>query len=333
MSTVLKSIAGLTSVSEGLIRCNGSVWFESATRVNLPARQRRAGYVFQSYALFPHLTALENVAEALTDRPSALRRREAQDYLARVHLAGLDGRRPAELSGGQQQRVAVARALARRPDLLLLDEPFSAVDRMTRFRLQRELAELRDGLSMPAILVTHDLEEAARLADRIAVMHRGRILQTDRLGHVMTRPATPLVARLVGIRNIFAAKVLKDRSPAGNLLIEWHGHQLEAAGGGSHPAGELVAWCIPSDSVILHRRDRPSRGEHENPVRGRVSSALRLGETTELAVEIGAPGEHPLHCSVPTHVATRNGIATGTVIGLSLKADSIHLMAPDAEDP
>ncbi|MDO9127063.1 MAG: ATP-binding cassette domain-containing protein, partial [Parvibaculum sp.] len=129
-TTVLRAIAGLYRAADGQIACNGEVWFDSATGLHLPARQRRAGLVFQSYALFPHLTALANVMEALSDTPREPRRAAAMALLARVHLNGLEDRRPAQLSGGEQQRVAVARALARRPDVLLLDEPFSAVDRV-----------------------------------------------------------------------------------------------------------------------------------------------------------------------------------------------------------
>jgi molybdate transport system ATP-binding protein len=327
-STTLRAVAGLTRVAAGHITCAGRTWFDSARGINIPARVRRVGLVFQSYALFPHLTALENVAQALTDRPGALRRGEAQAYLERVHLGGLEDRKPAELSGGQQQRVAVARALARRPDVLLLDEPFSAVDRMTRQRLQRELAGLRRDLSMPVIFVTHDLEEAARLADRLAVIHRGVLLQAGPLTEVVSRPNSPAVARLVGMRNIFDGIVLGTRSPAGHLVIGWREHRLGTEIADGFAPGERVSWCIPSDSVIVHRRDRPSRGEHENPVRGRVRDALRLGETTELTIEADEAGGLPLHCSIPTHVARRNAIAPGVEIGVSLKADAIQLMPP-----
>ncbi|HWT30252.1 MAG TPA: ABC transporter ATP-binding protein [Propylenella sp.] len=331
-TTTLRVIAGLTDATEGAIVCNGRIWFDGAAGLVVPARRRRVGLVFQSYALFPHLTAIENVIEALTDRPASARRAEAQTYLARVHLDGLEERRPKELSGGQQQRVAVARALARRPDALLLDEPFSAVDRMTRFRLQRELAGLRDHLSMPVILVTHDLEEAARLADRIAVIHRGEILQTGKVSEVMTRPATPQVARLVGIRNVFDGTVLVERI-GGKLSILWRGYRLETTVAGGFAPGERISWCIPADNVIVHRRDRPSRGEHENPVQGQVGSLVRLGETTELVVEVGGSADQPLHCSIPTHVAGRNGLAAGIAIGLSLKADAIQLMQAEPDTP
>jgi molybdate transport system ATP-binding protein len=330
-STTLKAIAGLYGIEDGSVACDGEMWFDAASGTNLSARRRRVGMVFQSYALFPHLTAIENVMEALGDRPKPRRAAEAGAFLARVHLEGLANRRPAELSGGQQQRVAVARALARRPKVLLLDEPFSAVDRMTRYRLQRELAELRRDLSMPIVLITHDLEEAARLADRIAVIHHGRLLQTGNVTEVMSRPSSPAAARLVGIRNIFNGVLLEERTEAGNFLVAWRDHRLETTINAGFAPGARVSWCIPADSVVVHRRDRPSRGEHENPVHGQVRETVRLGETTELVLAIGSGEELPLHCSVPTHVARRNAIEAGAEIGVSLKADAIQLMREDNE--
>ena len=198
-TTTLRAIAGLYLPAEGHIACNGTTWFDGAANANMPARQRRAGLVFQSYALFPHLTALANVMEALSDMPRAARRDAAMALLARLHLDGLEDRRPAQLSGGEQQRVAVARALARRPDVLLLDEPFSAVDRVTRRKLRRELVELRRDLPMPVVLVTHDLDDVTRLADRLCVMHRGRILQSGGVAEVMARPASAEVAELLDL--------------------------------------------------------------------------------------------------------------------------------------
>jgi molybdate transport system ATP-binding protein len=193
-STVLRAIAGLYRPQAGRIVCAGEVWFDTAAGIDLPPHRRRAGMVFQSYALFPHMTALGNVRAALAHRPRAERTKQARDLLALVHLDRLEHRYPANLSGGQQQRVAVARALAREPAVLLLDEPFSAVDRRTRRKLHAELAEMRQAVRIPIILVTHDLDEAAKLADRICVLDRGETLQTGCPAEVLAKPAGPRVA-------------------------------------------------------------------------------------------------------------------------------------------
>ncbi|HEY8572571.1 ATP-binding cassette domain-containing protein [Phenylobacterium sp.] len=175
-TTLLRALAGLYRVGSGRISVGREVWFDGDHGVNLPSHRRRVGLVFQEHALFPHLTALQNVALALGHRPAAERRDAAAGLLARVHLEGLERRKPAELSGGQRQRVAIARALARDPAVLLLDEPFSAVDRRTRTRLHAEIAALRQGLSIPMLLVSHDIEEVARLADRILVLEGGAVV-------------------------------------------------------------------------------------------------------------------------------------------------------------
>ena len=163
--------------------------------------QRRVGVVFQNYALFPHMTAAQNVASAIDHLPRSDRAAEAGRLLELVNLHGLGARKPAHLSSGQQQRVAVARALARRPEALLLDEPFSAVDRATRDRLYGEIIGLRAHLAMPVVLVTHDITEAQLLADRMVVIDAGRMVAEGPTGAVM---ADPVALHAMGIRDVAA---------------------------------------------------------------------------------------------------------------------------------
>jgi molybdate transport system ATP-binding protein len=324
-STILRCIAGLHAAAEGSIRCNGETWFDAAAALNRPVQARRIGFVFQSYALFPHLSALENVAAALGGLTLAERTARARELLARVHLDGLERRKPAALSGGQQQRVAVARALARDPAVLLLDEPFSAVDQVTRRKLQQELARLRADLNIPMLLVTHDLDEARMLADRMAILHKGRTLQAGTPDEVMTRPADASIARLVGLQNLFEGTLI---DAGGALKLEWLGHKLDVARiDGS--AGERVSWVIPPEGVLLHRRERPSRGEAENPVPGVVQDCVRLGPFTQIRL-LPDGGKEPIAFSIPTHVAERNDIAPGAAARVTLLAGSIHLMPWEA---
>ena len=329
-STILRAIAGTYRVETGRIAVDGTVWLDTSREIFVAPHRRAAGMVFQSYALFPHMTALANVTAAMGHLPRADRDARARRILDLVHLAGLEARRPAELSGGQQQRVAVARALAREPQVLLLDEPFSAVDKATRQRLYREVAELRRVLSMPVVLVTHDLEEAAMLADRMAVLHRGRVLQTGAPDEITTRPASPEVARLVDLRNVFEGTVLGHE--AERTWLGWAGRELEVAPHPAFAAGERVTWVVPDGFVVLHRRDRPSRGEHENPVTGRIDSMIVIGQTAHLTLRPAQDPGLPVHFSVPRHVARRNGVEPGVEAGVSLLAAGIHLMPAAAAD-
>jgi molybdate transport system ATP-binding protein len=330
-STILRAIAGLFRPAGGYVQCGGKVWLDTDAGIGLTPQQRRVGFVFQHYGLFPHLTALENVMEAMSATRSAERRERARELLARVHLSGLEDRIPAHLSGGQQQRVGVARALAREPDVLLLDEPFSAVDRSTRERLYRELAELRRELAMPVVLVTHDLAEALLLADQMSVLWHGQTLQAGEPYEVLTRPRSVQVAQLVGLKNIFRAGVIEHDASRGVTWIEWRGYRIEARLQPAFAPGTQVTWTLPESQVILHRRDRPSRGERENPIPGMVGTFLRLGDHAALAIHVRGAERPPLFMSVPMHVARRNGIDEGVAVIVSLLAEGIHLMAADRE--
>lgn len=187
-TTIVRCIAGLYSSRDGKVACNGQAWFDPAKGIRLPARSRHVGLVFQSYALFPHMTAIGNVMEAMRDLPREARRSEAERLLDQVQLADLADRPPSALSGGQQQRVALARALARRPEVLLLDEPFSAVDHPTRRQLHDCLRAVRAGSDIPVLLVTHDIHDAARVADRICLVIAGRNVETGSPGETLQDP-------------------------------------------------------------------------------------------------------------------------------------------------
>ena len=191
-TTVLRAIAGLYKPDTGHITVGGESWLDTALGVNLAPQHRRVGFVFQSYGLFPHLTAAGNIREAMRDQPAAERAARAGALLDRVHLDGLGNRFPDQLSGGQQQRVALARALAREPKLLLLDEPFSAVDQPTRRALHALLAEIRAVSPMPVIIVSHDVENAARSADRLCLISAGRSIETGSAKTLLGDPASLL---------------------------------------------------------------------------------------------------------------------------------------------
>jgi molybdate transport system ATP-binding protein len=332
-TTVLRAIAGLLSPKQGRIACGSEIWLDTVAGIAMSPQLRRVGLMFQDYALFPHLGARETVALAVPDGTREAKRARADAWLTRVNLDGLGDRLPAQLSGGQQQRVALARALAREPRVLLLDEPFSAVDQMTRERLKRELASLRGSLSCPIILVTHDLDEALALADRVGVLQRGQLLQIDTPETVMSRPTSTTVARLLGQTNIFAGAVLAAAATGVAGRLSWAGGTLDVANTGAFLAGQPVNWLIPSDAIVLHRRGRPSQGERENPMLGRVTQLTRLGDQTAVTVSLAATPSAVLNFRLPTHTARRNELSVGVDVTLSLLADSIHLLPRDGTTP
>lgn len=326
-TSILRCIAGLLQPREGLIACGGQVWLDSTRGIALSPQARRVGLVFQDYALFPHLSALDNVRAALTHLRWGARKGRARELLARVHLAGLEGRMPDRLSGGQRQRVALARALAKEPSMLLLDEPFSAVDQMTRRKLQEELARLHREIRVPILLVTHDLGEAAALADRMVVLGHGRTLQEGPPATLINRPCSREVARLVGQRNLFQGLVRGPSSERpGTLRMEWQGRLLEVRSDLDLPPGTEVDWLIPAASILWQRPDRPCPGDRENPVEGRVLDLLTLGDNCAITFAVDGPGEHRLFLSLPSHATRRLGLAIGVHGRVSLLAEHIQLM-------
>ncbi len=207
----LRAIAGLETPSSGRIVLDGRTLFDSTDRVNLPARSRRVGLVFQQYALFPHLTVCDNVAFGIPRRAQAASSKEARGSLARaeierLHLTGLEQRYPHELSGGQQQRVALARALATNPAALLLDEPLSALDPHLRGEVERELSAQLAHFAGPALFVSHNLEEVYRLCPNLLVLAAGRVVACGPKEQIFLRPPNFAVARITGCKNFSHAR-------------------------------------------------------------------------------------------------------------------------------
>jgi len=323
-TTILRSISGLYTPGYGSICCNGRQWLDTTAEINLPVQKRRIGMVFQHYALFPHMSALENIMIALHQPGIEQKTSIAEELLKTINMEGLGERYPHELSGGQQQRIAVARALVRDPNVLLLDEPFSAVDQQTRRKLIRELVTLRRQFSLPVIHVTHDLNEARRIADKICIIHHGRTLQIGSPEQVMNRPVDADVANLIGHYNIFNGKVLRHDHDMEKTYIQWHEYDLETGYRPEIAMNTEIDWVIPAENIILHRSDRPSQGERENPVKGIIDECIPLGETTSVTLSVA--NGHIISMSVPTHVARRNKLSEGNDITVSLIAQRIHLM-------
>ena len=305
-TTVLRAIAGLIRPQTAKIMVDGRVWTDTAAGINLSVPTRRVGMVAQSYALFPHMTALQNVMAALGHLPVSARKSEAMRVLALVNMADLANRRPAELSGGQQQRVAVARALARAPEVLLLDEPFSAVDRPTREGLYTEIRNLRAALNMPVVLVTHDMDEAQMLADRIVVLEAGRVLRAGSVAEVLV---DPLAMRSIGLAEagatLTARVVAQDDDgitrltcSAGPLFVP----RIEAA------IGAPLRLRVQAQDVIL-ARNRPD-GLSALNILPAIVIAVRGGDGPGVLVELRV-GDDRLLARITRRSADALGLLPG----------------------
>ncbi len=322
-TSALRAIAGLMRVAQGRISLGDAVWFDAEHGVNVPAERRPVGMVFQHYALFPHLSAFDNVRLAL---PAGERAEAATQLLADMQLDGLARRRPHELSGGQRQRVALARALARRPQVLLLDEAFSAVDQPTRQSLYDELIKLRERVQLPIVMVTHDLREARLLADRISILDGGTTLQDGPPERVMSQPRNARVAALVGLRDIHLgvfhtaaapgamARLRWGDADAGIDLVTFDKHRLED---GAH-----VRWVVSGEHVQLHAApvDAP------NTVACTLQGMRRLGEIVTLQCRPVALAQVRLHLDVTTRFARSLDLQVGRVVFLEIDPQGIHIM-------
>ena len=329
-SSMLRTLAGLMRPGRGRITVGAEIWCDTTRGICLPAQRRHVGLVFQNYALMPHLSALGNVALSLLHLPRDERGPMARHWLDHVRLtAAQQARRPAMLSGGEQQRVAVARALARQPRLLLLDEPFSAVDQMNRQGLYRLLADLRRELAIPIVLVTHDLHEARMLADRLVVMDAGQVLQQGSPDQIHHAPRNARVADLVGIHNRFSGRWKGPSAHAGKGWLEWTADPpaerapaplLEVRDKGRIVAGQAVTWLIPGDAIALLERAPEQAGEFA----ATLVETRHLGEITLATLALNdVPGAQlQLTWAGPQ----RHRLGVGAPCGVRLDLDRVHVM-------
>jgi len=274
----LRTIAGLARPDRGRIALNGHTVFDAAASIDLPPQARRTGFVVQDIALFPHLDVQRNVLLGVEQSSEAAQRWD--QLRATLHLEGLDNRRPAQLSGGQQQRVALARALVRPVDVLLLDEPFSALDEALRTDLRAELVRLQREFQIPIVFVTHDLREAHLLADSVAVMDEGRVLQLASRDHVFQQPSSRRVAELTGVRNLFVGQ-----SDGAHVTIGGVPFRLPV----DHPPTGSVDVGIRAERVNLRRLD-PDAELPDNCFVARIVDDLAFGNTHTLRLQPEAAG-------------------------------------------
>ena len=309
-STLLRCLAGLLPIDSGEIRLDGVMLDAPATDAFVPPERRPVSVMFQDYLLFPHLSALENVAFGLraTGARAGAARASAREWLGVVGLGDRAAARPGELSGGQAQRVALARALATRPRLLLLDEPLAALDATTRAALRRDLRTHLDAVAGVRLLVTHDPVDAYALADRVVVLEEGRIVQSGTLADVTARPRSRYVGDLVGT-NVVAGRVDHGRfeSDSGATLVS---ADVEVT------SGPAFASIRPS-AIALHS-DPPS-GSARNAWASTVTDLDRRGERVRVALD----GPLPLVAEITAEALAALGLRPGDAVHASVKATEV----------
>ena len=304
-TTTLKVVSGLLRPERGTVSLDEEIWLDTATGVDLPPEERRVGYLFQEYALFPHLDVAANV------RFGARRPGIVEAMLERFGISHLAAARPRELSGGERQRVALARALAREPGVLLLDEPLSALDAHTKVAVRAELHEHLRDLELPTLLVTHDFEDAAALADTIGVIVEGRILQSGSASDLIGAPADPFVASFTGA-TILHGTVAGSRNGLTEIALDG-GFSAWTADSGSGRVGVAV---YPWDVLLARRESEDSAVNH---LRAPITSLTPLGN--RVRVRVG-----PLVAEVTAASAEKLALREGEVVVASFKATAARLL-------
>ena len=317
-TSILRVAAGLLRPERGRVDADGATWLDTERDIDVPAERRRCGYVFQDYALFPHLSAWQNVAYALRGVSRAERRKRALDLLERFGLAHRADARPRTLSGGERQRVAVARALARRPEVLLLDEPLSALDARTRADAARELGALLRESEAPALLVTHDFAEAAQLGDRVGVIDRGRVIQQGTASQLAAAPSSAFVADFTGAVVLTGAAT---RGEGGLTRVS-----LDGGGTVTTPeagAGRVAVSVYPWEISIEPAGEPVGEGSAQNRLPAEVMSITTVGNRARL----GLLGPQPFAAEVTQESVERLGLEVGARVTATWKAAATRLVS------
>lgn len=289
-TTTLRCIAGLEKPNGGKIKVNEKVYFDCHKRIDLPPQQRSLGYVFQNYALFPHMDVKKNITYGLKGWAQEEKDTRMREMLKILHIEGLEDHFPSQLSGGQKQRVALARALAPKPDILLLDEPFSALDMVVRIKLREKIKLIQKELEIPVLFITHNPVEAFTLADRVIVYHDGKVQQVGTPEDVFYRPRNQHVAELVGVTNIFDDAVVISPLNPDQTLFKAGNLDIIASHIGLKP-NEKVSWGIRPENLNLLKVDETNNERDKNCFDGKIVSIVNKGASKLIAIELDTDGK------------------------------------------
>jgi len=312
-TTALRCIAGLENPDAGTIKINDTVYFDSRKKVNLPPQKRKIGYMFQENALFPHMNVRQNIEFGLKGLSSSAKAERVNEMLGLVGIEELELAYPDELSGGQKQKVALARALAPNPEVLLLDEPFSALDTVIRLKLRKELRTIQKRLGIPIIFITHDPVEAFTMADRMVVFDNGRVQQLGSPEDVFYHPKTRYVAELVGFSNLFDDAVVEGHGQGDECTFLWSLGTEITAPYIRRMAGDRVSWGVRPENIELVDSESAyaiRKEDRKNLLDGVIRNVVNRGTSRIMSLKLKDSGA-VLNVEVTNHIFDSLKIGTG----------------------
>lgn len=284
-TTLFKCISGITELDDGKITVGNKVYFDKNKKINLPIQKRNLGYVFQNYTLFPHMSVRKNIECGLKDWEKKAREERVMEMLNLLHIEELETRYPAQLSGGQKQRVALARALAPKPEILLLDEPFSALDLEIRTELAEKIKNLQTRIGIPLLFITHNLEEAFLLADKLLILHGGKAQQFGAPEEIFYHPKNPHVAELVGISNIFDDAYVEEYDDESKSAVLKNGDLRIKIKSQNFKAGDKASWGIHPENITILLPDSSSE-DQDNTYSARINSIISKGPRKRITLKL-----------------------------------------------
>ncbi|MDP2682133.1 MAG: ABC transporter ATP-binding protein [Deltaproteobacteria bacterium] len=332
-SLLLNMLSGIIRPDEGFVRIDDTEVFNSRAGIDIPIKDRRIGFVFQDYALFPHMTVFENIAYGISHLPKNKIKAKVEGLLLLMRLGGFQDRFPKELSGGQRQRTALARTIATEPRILLLDEPFSALDYQVREKLRADLLMIHQRYPITTLFVTHDLEEAFVMGEKIAIINNGRLEQFGAREDVFYKPKTKNVAKFLGARNMFSGKVIS----LNGITVTIENPDIGEVKAFIHPEdaqlviGEKITFGIRPEEIMIIRPDKPiDKQVQDNILEGEVLTTLGKGDSYTIYLKV-KDRDATFKIEIPNFVYRKLKLSKGKKIAVSLKKESIWII-PERQD-
>jgi len=328
-SLLLNLLSGIVKPDQGFVRIEEREVFNSETGINVPIRDRHIGYLFQDYALFPHMTVFENIAYGINHLPKNKIKTKVEELLDLMRLGGLEHRFPKELSGGQKQRAALARTLAAEPRILLLDEPFSALDYQVREKLRADLLMIHQRYPITTLFVTHDLEETFVMGENIAIINNGRLEQFGAREEVFYKPKTKNVAKFLGARNIFTGRVVSlvgttaviENPEIGEVKALIHPEEVELS------LGQKITFGIRPEEIMVIRPDKPiDKKVQDNILDGEILTTLGKGASHTVYFKV-KDRDATLKIEIPNFAYRKLKLHKGKIITISLKKESVWIIS------